>query len=153
MPYKQSNQRVRLAGRTQSRSAQVGLSTAGAFLFGLPFVGVGVFVMLMGLKIISVEPSKLHAPHWVLTMFGVCFLAAGIFLWSMGWRQFRANQRRIATTGGGLAERALADFAWDKRGFRPSRWAKPVRGFSFSLFLAVFLSMFNWWAFGDHGPF
>jgi hypothetical protein len=151
--YEESCGRVWLTGRTQMRGSRTALSTVGIFLFGLPFVGVGVFVILIGLKIIVVDPAGVHAPYWVLTVCGVCFFAAGLLLWSMSWRQFRANRRRAAVRTGGLEGIALADYGWNRLGFRPWRWAKVLKGLAAGIALTVFLSIFNWWAFFARGPF
>jgi len=123
------------------------MSTAGAFLFGLPFVGVGVAIALVGLKVISVDAKSVHAPYWVLTACGVSFAGAGLMLWGLAIGQFRWNRRRMETGSGGSEAVALADYDWDKRGYEPSRWSKVFKAFVIALAFTVFLSIFNWWAF------
>jgi hypothetical protein len=147
--YEESSERKRLSGNVQAHGVQTGLSTAGLFLFGLPFVGVGVWAGLAGAKLIPMDESKLNVPHWVLAMFGIVFALAGIMVWSMGWRQCRASRR-----SGELERRdpALADYPWDTRGFTPPRWSRAAKGIGGMIFLALFLSMFNWWAFFAKGP-
>lgn len=144
-----SSERKRLSGQLQPRGSQTGLSSAGMFLFGLPFVGVGVWATLAGLKLVPLDESDLHAPHWVLVMFGIVFALAGLMLWSMGWRQFKANKRRAEL---GMRDPALADYPWDTRGFTPPRWSRAIKGIGGVIFLTLFLSMFNWWAFFARGP-
>ena len=84
--HEESTERKRLSGQLQPRGTQTGFSSLGMFLFGLPFFGVGVWATLAGTKLISMDESKLNAPHWVLAAFGAVFLLAGLMLWGMGWR-------------------------------------------------------------------
>lgn len=125
------------------------MSSTGMLLFGLPFLGVGVWATLGGLKLIPIDQSKLHAPHWVLAMFGIVFALAGLFVWSMGWRQLQANRRRQQLEG---RDPALADYPWDEHGFTPPRWSRAVKGIGGIIIFALFLSIFNWWAFLAKGP-
>lgn len=134
------------------RGSQSALSTSGALLFGLPFIGAGVAITMIGLKVIHVDPKSVHAPYWVLTVCGACFFAAGLMLWSMAVRQFRSNRRRAETSGGGSEAVALADYDWNKRGYQPSRWNKVFKSFGIGVALTVFLSIFNWWAFFSGSP-
>ena len=144
-----SRERTRLTGQLQPHGVQTGLPSIGMFLFGLPFFGVGVWATLAGTKLISIDDSKLHAPHWVLAMFGIVFALAGVLVWSMGWRQLKANRRRRELE---MRDPALADYPWDERGFTPPRWSRAAKGLCGVFFFALFLSIFNWWAFGAKGP-
>jgi hypothetical protein len=150
--YRQSSEKRRLSGSLERRGSQMGFPTWGGFLFGAPFTGAGAFIILIGTKTVSVNPSSVHAPYWVLTAFGVSFFAAGIFVWTMAWKQFQSNRRRAALLANHAGEPALADFAWNPRGFEPRRWVKAAQGVVGTAGLAVFLSMFNWWAFFNQGP-
>lgn len=152
MRYQESNERRRLSGQLTQRSSQTGLSSVGTALFGLPFVVAGMGIGLIGLKVLPVDPKTVHAPYWVLTAFGSCFLAAGLLLWGMAIRQFRANRRRAALGRSGPEAIALTDYDWDRRGFQPSRAKQLFKTLGFAVGLSVFLSMFNWWAFGMNGP-
>lgn len=147
--YEESRDRKRLSGNLQARGSQTGLSIVFMFLFGLPFLGVGVWAALAGLKLIPLDESKLHAPHWVLAVFGGVFALAGVMLWSMGWRQFKASRRHKELA---LRDPVLADYPWDVRGFTPPRWSRVASGISRAAFLALFLSIFNWWAFFTKAP-
>jgi hypothetical protein len=118
-------------------------------LFGLPFFGVGLWATLAGLKLIPLDESKLQAPHWVLAAFGAVFAFGGLMLWGMGWKQHQATQRR---GNWGANDPALADYPWDERGFTPPRWSRAAKAIGATVFVALFLSMFNWWAFFANGP-
>ena len=50
-------------------------------------------------------------------------------------------------------EPAYRDYCWDSNGFVPSRWAPALKAFGFAAFMMLFLSVFNWWAFINKGPF
>lgn len=151
--YRQSTEKKRLSGSLEQR----GIPSSGMpgwmlLLFGTPFAGVGVFAVLAGTKTIHVDPSSVHSPYWVLTAFGVCFCGAALMVWSMAWKQIQARRRRAATVAHHVNEPALIDYAWDPRGFEPHRWPKVARALILGMFLTVFLSMFNWWAYFNHGP-
>lgn len=143
--------------RLNNRSEPVGLhknfSPRGMFLFGLPFLGVGIWIMLVGLEIVEVDSSKVHAPMWVLTVVGLIFAASGCLVWNMGWQQAKIRQRLKRLAAQYPGDTAMADYPWDRNGYSPPRW-KPVRkAWSALIFMAVFSSVFNWWAFGSgNGP-
>ncbi len=154
MRYEESNQRRRLSGQMTQRGSRWVMSTGGGLLFGLPFVGVGVGTILIGLRLIHVEPKSVHAPYWVLTICGSCFFGAGLALWGAAIRQFLWNRRRVPITNGAPEAVALADYNWNKRGYQPSRWSKVFKASGLAIALTVFLSIFNWWAFfSKYGPF
>jgi hypothetical protein len=45
---------------------------------GLVFVAAGLFPLLIGLGLVHVDPSTVHAPLFVLTGVGVAFICAGL---------------------------------------------------------------------------
>lgn len=150
--YSESTEKRRLSGIIEKRGSQTGLPTIGMFAFGLPFTGIGVFVALVGAKIIPVNPSSVHAPYIVLVAFGTVFGIAGLILWHMAWRQFQSNRHRAVALRNHPNEPALDDYAWDPRGYRSHCWAKTAKAISGAAFFALFLSMFNWWAWFAPGP-
>ena len=151
--YTQSTEQRRLSGMVEKRGSQTGLSTVGTVLFGLPFTGVGVFVALIGAKIVPANPSSVHAPYFVLIAFGLVFGCAGLMLWGMAWKQFKSNRRRALAIERHATEPALEDYDWDPHGFRSHCWARTAKSIAFAGFFALFLSMFNWWAWFNKGPF
>lgn len=152
MHYHESTERTRLSGQLIPRGTQSGFSVAGISLFGLPFVAMGVFVMLIGSKVIAAQPGSVHAPYWVLTICGFLFFLAGLFLGSKAIRQYRAKRRHSAINSDTIAAEAMRDFPWNPRGFKPTRFGKALQTGASAVFLTLFLSVFNWWAFGAHGP-
>jgi hypothetical protein len=142
----------RLTGTLQQRGAKMGMSSVGGFLFGGVFVGAGAAIILMGTKVIHVDPRSVHAPYWVLTVFGASFAAGGLMVWSMALRQFAANRARVEATRRYPNEPALADYRWHPDGFEVSEWRRFATFLPWPIGLTVFLSMFNWWAFAANGP-
>jgi hypothetical protein len=146
-----------MSNRLRNRTEPVGLhashSSRGMLLFGLPFFGVGVWITLVGLEMVEVDPSSVHAPMWVLTVVGLIFAASGCLIWSMGWQQYRQlkllNKQKAKYPG----EAAMADYPWNRDGYSPPRWTPARKAWSAAVFMIVFSSVFNWWAFGSgDGP-
>ena len=149
--YVQSNGTRRLSGTIEQRGSQTGMPTLAMFFFGTPFVGVGVFVALLASKLISVKSSG-EPPKFVLLAFGLVFGCAGLLVWVMGWRQWRSNRRRAQALERHVSEPALADYSWDPHGFRSHCWVKVTKAVVSTGFFALFLSIFNWWAWIVPGP-
>jgi hypothetical protein len=149
--YSETTERRRLSGTIEKRGAQTGLTTAGMFAFGLPFTGVGAFVALMGVKIVPVKASSVHTPYFVLIAFGTVFGIAGLMLWQMAWRQYQSNRRRALALEHHTNEPALEDYDWDPRGFHSHCWTKTAKAIVTAGFFGLFLSIFNWWAWGAGG--
>jgi hypothetical protein len=150
--YTQSSEKRRLSGVIVQRGAQTGISTIGMSLFGLPFVGVGVSATLVGLKIVPVNPSSIEAPYFVIVAFGVVFALGGLMLWRMAWRQYQSNRRHAQALERYNAEPALGDYNWDPHGYRSHCWAEAAKALAGAGFMALFLSIFNWWAWFARGP-
>jgi hypothetical protein len=150
--YESSANRRRLSGRTERRGSQTGLPTWGALAFGGVLVAVGTGVVLMGSRVIPVDPKSVHAPWWVLTVFGLVFALAGLAVWGMATRQYRAKQRRRDAIRRRPDEPALADYAWDIRGYTAPRWSRVAKALTLAVAMSLFLSIFNYWAFVRNGP-
>ncbi len=144
--------RRRLSGQLQQRGCKSGFSTVGAFLFGGVFLAAGTAIILVGTKILPVDPATVHAPYWVLTAAGVVFFFGGIMVCSLAWRQFAANQQAQIAAREFPNEPALQDYKWNPKKFAPPRWWPVITSVCGVVFLALFLSMFNWWVFLDNGP-
>jgi uncharacterized membrane protein YidH (DUF202 family) len=92
--WEQSIEPKRLEGQLQARGVQNSTSSVGLLVLGFPFAAIGVWAILAGSKLIAINPASLHAPHWVLAVCGIVFALGGIMVWSMGWKQWRAERRR-----------------------------------------------------------
>ncbi len=144
--------RRRLSGYLQRRSSKLGVPTWGGFLFGGVFVAVGTAIILVGTRILAVDPASVHAPYLVLTVAGVSFALGGFMVWGMAWQQFAANRQRKEAARLHPNEPALEDYPWHPDGFEVSEWPGAAKAVGLAIGLTVFLSMFNWWAFAAGGP-
>ena len=147
-----STGRSRLSGNLQKRGSKLGMSNWGGFLFGGVFVAVGTWIILVGTKVVAVNPTSVHAPYWVLTVAGASFALGGFIVWSMTWKQFAIDRSRREAARQHPDEPALADYPWHPDGFTVSEWTSATKTIAAAIGLSVFLSMFNWWAFGINGP-
>ena len=150
--FESSSDRTRLAGRTGQRGSQTGWSVFGLAVFSLPFLAIGVVIMLAGTGVIAMSPKNQQAPPWVLTIAGLIFALGGLIVLGMALRQHAVLRRRKEQAALHPDEPALADYGWDRSGFEAPRWSRPVRTLLAAVFLTVFLSIFNWWAFVAGGP-
>jgi hypothetical protein len=148
-----SSERRRLPGRTERRGFRTGFPTWGIVAFGGVFQCVGIAVMLVGLRVIPVDPAGVHAPWWVLTVFGAVFALAGMGAEGMAVRQILAERHRREAIRRHGDNPAMRDYAWSPAGFMPPRWKRGLTALAGALGLTLFLSIFNWWAFGTRSPF
>jgi len=151
-PPKTASKRRRLHGVSERRGSKTGMPLWGALLFGLPFVGIGTFLVLAGQRIVGVNPSSVHAPWWVLTVCGVSFAAGGLMVWGMAMTQRGAEHHRRAALRRYPPSDAHVDHAWNPRGERSRQWPRAWKAVLMAAFMTVFLSIFNWWAWGQGGP-
>lgn len=145
--------RRRLPGTAEQRGTRTGMSVAGAFLFGLVFVGTGVVITLVGTRVMAVDSASVHAPWWVIRVSGMCFAAGGLAVWGMASTQLREDRRRHKASRRHGGSEALLDHAWDVRGYSPPRWTRAGRVIVVASFLTLFLSVFNWVAWFARAPF
>jgi hypothetical protein len=142
----------RLAGRTERRGSQTGFPTLGAIAFGGVFVAAGIAIMLVGLRVIPVDPKGVHAPYWTLTAMGTVFAICGFWVWGMAARQHASNRHREDALLRYAGEAALADYAWDPQGSASKRWNTAARALAGAGLMTLFISIFNWWAFFTDSP-
>lgn len=145
--YELSFERKPVPGFIRARGSYRGFSAVGTFLFGGVFVGLGIFMALGGTKTIHLDPKTVYAPYWILTVAGSVFAIVGAMVWIQGWQQSLATKRSREAARTHPGEIAFQDYNWDPREFAPARWKPVIKGVAGFLFLALFLSIFNWWAF------
>jgi hypothetical protein len=139
--------RIHRIHKNETLSQQVAYGR-GAMLLSIPFVVIGGIFTAVGFA--GVELEGANAPMWVIGAFGLAFLLAGLILLANALRSRRAAARRRAHAGAPPWER---DFPWDPAGAKDRALARVASAFLGSLFLAVFLVPFNWWAFlSGEGP-
>lgn len=139
-------ERVRLAHRTERVAKTTGLGVLGGFLFGSVFVIVGILIVLVGLKVVPVDPATVHAPNWVLALIGVIFAVSGLLVWSMVLQERLLVIRRQIMAARHPRSEVYADYPWDLKGITKSTWEPVGKSLGATMFFAVFLAPFNWWA-------
>ena len=125
-----------------------------SFFFGLPFAGMGTFILLMGLGKIEVDPGKVHAPMWIITLFGLLFVLAGLsFIWhGLGGVRRIAKTKIVKTTR--ASSPWLWDYEWQALGISDNKLKKVMHGLIMLIVVGAFLAPFHWWAFvSDEGSF
>jgi hypothetical protein len=136
----------------ERRGTRSGFSVAGAFLFGSVFVGAGIAITLLGLRILVVDPFSVHAPYPIIVVCGLCFASGGLMVWGMAATQQKEESRaRDAARRFGDSQ-ALHDHAWDTRGYSPPRWGRAVQMVIAACLFSMFFSILNWWAWGLGAP-
>mgnify|MGYP001228419701 CR=1 FL=1 len=138
--------RKRLKNYNLQRGSKTGFSVLGAFIFGSIFVAAGVSIVLIGTGVIPVDPSRVNAPYWIITICGGVFAGAGLMVWGMAATQQRAERHRRDAMKRYAGSEAHADYAWNPSGYTPPRWRRAFQSLLGAGFFTVFLSIFNWWA-------
>lgn len=140
-----SREQVTLSGRQPvSRTTIHGWPS---MIFGLPFAGAGTFILLIGLEKIEMDPSKIHAPMWVITVCGLMFLLAGLwFVWhGLDGVRRKAKIKTVKTTR--ASSPWLWDYEWHALGITDNKLKKVMHALIMLSVVSVFLAPFNWWAF------
>ena len=68
--------------------------------FSLLFLGMGLFILGIGLGIVPTEEGSVHAPPWVISLCGAVFFLAGLSL--LAGEKAHINSLIGALIGGGL---------------------------------------------------
>ncbi|MBI1336820.1 MAG: hypothetical protein GC164_07650 [Phycisphaera sp.] len=143
-PSNINRERKRLTGVT-ARKGHAGVAGGTvAMVASLFFVGMGVFITLIGLGVVHVKPSSIHAPMWVISLVGLIFFMAGAGVFTGGLKALR--------TAGKLKQRAalhpnepwMADHLWDPEGTTSNAGREVFSALLVTLFIAVFLTPFNY---------
>jgi hypothetical protein len=141
----------RLPNPTRIRGTRTGLSLHGGLLFGAAFVGVGTWLVLIGLRI--VEPGgHFNVPRWVMTPIGAVFGIGGFFMWGKIWLQRQAERRHAQVMLWNPNQPALADYPWDPSGARSELRQQAIRATVIAIFFILFLIPFNYVAFFGENP-
>ncbi len=141
----QTHERVVLKGRQPvSRTTIHGWPSV---ILGLPFAGMGTFILLMGLEKIEVDPSKVHAPMWVIAVCGLMFVLAGLWLI---WHGMDGIRRKVKIKNVKITRAAspwLWDYEWQALGISDNKIKKVLHGLIMLIVVGTFLAPFHWWAF------
>ncbi|HTY45867.1 MAG TPA: hypothetical protein VMD52_07760 [Patescibacteria group bacterium] len=63
--------------QTEISASPKQLSKKGAWFLGSIFITAGLWIILISLKILPVDPSKVHAPLWIIFCAGLVFTLCG----------------------------------------------------------------------------
>lgn len=118
-----------------------------SMLFGLPFAGMGTFILLIGMEKVEVSQTKIHAPLWVISVCGLMFLLAGLwFIWhGMDGLRRQARIQNVRTTR--ASSPWLWDYEWQALGISDNKLKKVIHAFLMLVLVGTFLAPFHWWAF------
>lgn len=127
------------------------MSTRSGIIFGAVMAGLGIWLILFGLRLI--EPGgRLHVPHWALIPMGLVFGGVGCFIWFNTWRQQRAERRREEMLRLHPDEPAFAEYNWNPEGAPCSLRAQAIRSTCFAIFFILFLTPINWIVLQQNAP-
>ncbi len=116
-------------------------------IFGIPFLSVGVFIFLLSIGVVPVDPGSVHAPMWVLSAAGLMFGLPGAFLMVHGAKGLSRKVRLEAGREHRPDKPWLWDFDWEPLGISEAKHKEVLNHFWGVFFLMIFLVPFNWWAF------
>lgn len=130
-----------------------GFTPVGTFLFGTPFLLMGLFVLAAGLGVLPVESEGGPAPMALVAGVGGLFSLVGAGFWVSGakrlFRQARWNAVRRTRPG----EPWAWDHPWNPVGARHRTSREAFRALVACLFFSAFAAPFHWWAFhSGEGP-
>ena len=112
----------------------------------LAFVAFGIFTVLIGLEVIPVESSSIHAPYWIITYIGGLFSVFGMFIWFKMHGERLLVKRRQAMSVSRPYSKAYADYPWNSRGITISSWDSVRKLLTKTTIFTMIVIPFNWWA-------
>lgn len=142
----------RLPGHREARGSRSGLPGWALWLMAAVSVLAGVLMLPIGLGLLAIEDGDLKGPRWLLAAFGGVMVGAGLMMAAMAVRQRAAERRRTAGHGLDARSVALGDRDWDESGENSRAWPRALSALAGTLFLTLFLSVFNWWALKADSP-
>ena len=112
----------------------------GGFLFSVLFLASGVAITGIGLGLIFYDPNKIHAPRWVITLFGLMFLATGLYLAAVVL--LTVKRHRLAK---GISQSVAwrYDYPWSRYGITDETGKTVAKTFIILIAIGVFLVPFH----------
>ncbi len=141
--------------RIKNRMESVAPKGSGGipWLAGLLVCGMGAGIIALSAGWIPSDPSNFKAPRAIVGLAGAIFLGVGVMILGGAVASWNHLRRLQATAALHPEEPAFADYPWDPTGASAPRWKAARQSTLFFVFLAVFLSIFHWWAFfSKDGP-
>lgn len=115
-----------------------------AVIVGLPFIGIGAFIILLALNVIPSPDSNFHVPRGMVAAFGGMFFVAGASVLIHGLISIKHASRRKQLLSQHPGQTWLADYRWDHKGISDDTFKKVANAFWGSLGIIVFLIPFHW---------
>lgn len=96
--------------------SKVAIAGGCAVLFGLPFVGMGLFLLLVALGGVPPKSSGGNPPLFLLVLVAIVFGGPGLFLIGHGIGMMRTRSRWKSSQKDHPAEPWMWDHQWDRAG-------------------------------------
>lgn len=135
---REPGQRRRLGSGTGSTRGDKLGAGYGLALFGLLFVGIGVFIVLVAADIVPTKDSNIHVPRWVLGAIGVVFGLPGITVMLRGVRGGIRKARLKALARQHPEDPALGDYEWNRYASRDEGKRGILGSFAGGVFVLLF---------------
>jgi hypothetical protein len=140
-------QRKPLIGHSTRSGASI--QTGCAVLFGLPFLGAGVFIILLAAGRLPIEKQQPVPP--ALGALGLVFGGAGLWMIAHGISGFLRNAGVARRRRGRPDEPWHWDHPWDTAGASFGGLGVQVRGWIGLVWFGLFAAPFNWIAWHERG--
>jgi hypothetical protein len=140
-----NTERIRLKGhKPLSRTT---LHNWPAIIFGLAFFIAGLPILSIGMGWMDYPKSSIHAPLWIIGVFGGLFAASGVWLMLHG----ATGLRRLWNISHGKQELPnrpwLWDYPWQASGITDNKFQESLSSVVALAVFVTFLAPFNWIAF------
>ncbi len=119
----------------------------GALFLGMPFLGMGGFIILMAAGLIPLKGHSSDPPSWVLGLFGAIFAVPGAWFMLYGMRGILTDRRVSRTSLRYPDEPWRADYGWNENGIGDQQKRGVVQMFLAMMFMFLFVAPFNYIAF------
>jgi len=132
---------------THSKISRTTIHGWPAIVVSLPFLATGLGIVLIAMRIIPFDDSKISVSPPFLMAFGSLFFLSGFAFFIHGLRDLleKAKIKRLQQERPG--EVWYADFKWNQRGITGNSLKEVITHFFGLLFMTFFLVPFNWFAF------
>ncbi len=115
--------------------------------FGSPFLAAGIVISCLYLGVIEYSSRSLHAPEWILGVFGFMFFLAGASLMGHGLLGVRQRALLKDAKKNRTSSPWLWDYPWHALGISENKLKEALHSIFLLVVFSVFLAPFNWWAF------
>lgn len=142
MTFRQDPETKRLMGQIRQMGDNNVLSPPALLLFGLPFVGVGVFMLLLGMGRLDIANAPRGGDAAILGVLSSIFILGGLMVWGMGARAWTSRQGLEKRRARHPFSPALQDWKGGTAGQSYPRWKRPLQGAGGLSFVTLFLVPF-----------